>query len=115
MQEIIAGTILGGGALLAIGTIYKIGQAALDEDFGTTEFPALFRDDLITSHIESRGHYCTACGCRTWRRDFQVDHIVALVNGGRTSRANARVICRWCNARKGGRNDTMDYFWGRSA
>lgn len=115
MQEVIAGTVLGASVMLGVGIIYKVAQAALDEDFGTTEFPAWFRDELISSHIESHGHYCTSCGCRTRRRDFQVDHIVALVNGGRTSRANARVICRGCNASKGGRNDTMDYFWGRSA
>jgi 5-methylcytosine-specific restriction endonuclease McrA len=86
-----------------------------DEDYGTIEFPRSVRRELIDDHIERHGRYCTKCSTRVRRCDLQVDHIVALINNGRTSRANARVICRWCNASKGGRNDVLDYFLGRCA
>jgi len=45
--------------------------------------------------------------------DLTVDHIVCLWNGGRTSRANAVVLCRWCNSSKGARNTFLDFLRGR--
>jgi hypothetical protein len=46
---------------------------------------------------------CTACGhALTWE-NFTIDHTVAHVRGGRTQIANAALMCRGCNSRKGAR------------
>ncbi len=46
---------------------------------------------------------CTRCDeLLTWN-DFTVDHIVPHGRGGRTSVANAALMCRTCNSRKGAR------------
>jgi 5-methylcytosine-specific restriction endonuclease McrA len=39
--------------------------------------------------------------------------VVAVANGGMTSRANARVLCFPCNSSKGARNTLLDYLFGR--
>jgi hypothetical protein len=40
--------------------------------------------------------------CRTTER-LEIDHIVALANGGANDDSNLQVLCRVCNARKGAR------------
>lgn len=106
---------LGGLGLIALGIVgYKVAQAVTDEDFGTVEFPARFRRELIAAHIARDGRRCPRCRRHVRRRDLAVDHVVALANGGRTSRANARVLCRACNSRKGARQTFTDYIAGRS-
>lgn len=89
-------------------------QAAFDEDFGEGEFPQWFRDEIRDEHIASTGSRCPRCAQRVQYADLTVDHIVALANGGLTSRANAEVMCRRCNSRKGARNSLFDYARGRS-
>lgn len=106
--------LLAAGGVAAV-VLAKLAQAAFDETFDSIEFPRRTRHELIDAHVERHGAHCKSCNTRTARADLQVDHIVALKNGGRTSRANARVICRWCNARKGGRNRLADYLRGRTA
>jgi len=34
-------------------------------------------------------------------RTTQLDHVTPIAAGGKTTRANARALCRSCNARKG--------------
>ena len=99
----------------AIGVLVfmKAGQALSDEEFNSIEFPAGFRRRFIDAHVERRGTRCLACRRRVPRRRLTVDHIVALANGGRTSRANAQVRCRPCNSSKGARNTPVDYVRGR--
>lgn len=93
---------------------YKGLQAALDEDFGEGEFPQWFRDEMREDHIASYGSLCPRCEKRVQYQDLTIDHIVALINGGLTSRANAEIMCRRCNSRKGARNSIFDYARGRS-
>src|SRR5579862_1066810 len=88
-----------GGALTkllgyaALGFLaYKGLQAALDEDFGEGEFPQWFRDEMREAHIASYGSRCPCCEKRVQYQDLTIDHIVALINGGLTSRANAEIM-----------------------
>ena len=106
------GRILGYAALGFFA--YKGLQAALDEDFGEGEFPQWFRDEMREDHIASYGSRCPRCSKRVRYNDLTIDHVVALRNGGLTSRANAEIMCRRCNSRKGARNSTFDYARGRS-
>lgn len=108
LGQLVAGAIVG---VVALKTV----QALFDEDFGDGEFPAWFRAELRDEHIAWNGHTCPDCGRRVRYRDLTVDHIVALRNGGRTSRANAAILCRRCNSRKNDRNSIFDYLAGRSA
>jgi hypothetical protein len=106
------------GALLAIGgavATYKVGQAIFDEDFGTVEFPLWFRRQKIKAHVAIHGWYCPKCKRSVRRGSLTVDHIVALQNGGHTSRLNAQVICGPCNSSKGARNVPLDFLRGRSS
>ena len=104
--------ILGYGTLGFIA--YKGLQAALDEDFGEGEFPQWFRDEMREDHIAAHGFRCPRCEMRVQYMDLTIDHIVAFRNGGLTSRANAEIMCRRCNSRKGARNSIFDYARGRS-
>ncbi len=106
------------GTLLAVGgavATYKVGQAIFDEDFGTVEFPPWFRREKIKAHVAIHGWYCPKCKRSVRRGSLTVDHIVALRNGGHTSRLNAQVICGPCNSSKGARNVPLDYLRGRSS
>ena len=99
----------------AIGVLtYKGLQALFDEDFGGGEYPRWFRDEVREEHVAGYGYRCRKCGERVRFDDLTVDHVVSLKNGGRTSRANADVICLSCNCQKGARNSLLDYIRGRS-
>ncbi len=93
---------------------YKALQAIFDEDFGRGEFPRGFRDEMRQQHIAQHGCRCPQCRRRVRYSDLTVDHIVSMKNGGRTSRANAEVLCRPCNSQKGARNNFIDHIRGRS-
>jgi len=111
----LASFLLKGAAVAGAGILaYKGLQAILDEDFETTEFPAWFRRELIEDHIARYGSWCPWRGHWVHPEDLTVDHIVALVNGGRTSRANAQVLCGDCNSAKGARNSLFDFLRGRA-
>ena len=101
--------LLGLGAFAAI----KVIEVLLDEEFVGIEFPAAFRRRLIDQHLRMYGPRCHGCRRRVARRHLTVDHIIALKNGGRTSRANAQVRCRSCNSSKGARNGLRDHLRGR--
>ncbi|QTH24592.1 HNH endonuclease [Rhizorhabdus wittichii] len=47
------------------------------------------------------GYRCKACGSRS---NLQVDHIVALANGGEDHDDNLQTLCGPCNASKGARD-----------
>lgn len=111
---------LGGSLLKLLGVVtgcvvvYKGLQAIFDEDFGGGEFPQAFREELRQQHIAQHGSRCPQCSKRVRYGDLTVDHIVSMKNGGRTSRANAEVLCRPCNSQKGARNNMIDHIRGRS-
>jgi hypothetical protein len=106
---------LGKLALLGVGIFgfAKLVEILVDEEFEGIEFPASFRRQFIDAHVEMHGTRCLGCHRRVPRRHLTVDHIVALANGGRTSRANAQVRCVPCNSSKGARNSPVDFLRGR--
>ncbi|MEQ9319786.1 MAG: HNH endonuclease signature motif containing protein [Polyangiaceae bacterium] len=101
-------------AVVGVGVLaFKVVQAATDEVFDSVEFPASFRHDLIDDHVAAHGTWCPACDDLVNFDELSVDHIVALRNGGLTSRSNAAVMCRSCNSMKGAHNSPFDYVRGR--
>lgn len=111
-----------GAALLKLGVAaavgvaaYKVGQAIVDEDFGTRHYPEWFRRERIGEHLTSHGSYCPSCQRRVRIAELTMDHIVPWAAGGLTSRQNARVICGSCNSSKQDRAGFLDYVRGRSA
>lgn len=50
--------------------------------------------------FKADGYACVECGTD---ENLQVDHIVALANGGGDERENLRTLCQSCNSRKGAR------------
>jgi hypothetical protein len=44
-----------------------------------------------------RDHVCAGCGCC---RGYEVDHVVAIADGGSTAYENLQLLCRECHARK---------------
>ncbi|MGP5219488.1 HNH endonuclease [Arthrobacter rhombi] len=66
----------------------------------------------IVREVRARDAHLTHCPlCRTgldWLygkrpNSAEVDHIVPWAQGGEDSAANARIICRLCNQRRGGK------------
>ena len=50
--------------------------------------------------VKSRAHdCCEICGVRV-RYGGQVDHTIALINGGQNRETNLRFLCRNCHAKK---------------
>lgn len=56
------------------------------------------------------GHTCVECGAPVSGSEAHVDHIIAHANGGETVPANAQLLCRDCNLRKGSRNGRRPTF-----
>ena len=46
---------------------------------------------------EKCNHRCAYCGCELEYKDMQVDHLIALENGGKDSLENYMPSCRQCN------------------
>ena len=46
---------------------------------------------------EKCNHRCAYCGCELAYKDMQVDHLIALENGGKDSLENYMPSCRQCN------------------
>ena len=50
--------------------------------------------------IYERDHYrCRKCGRRT--QDLEIDHIIPIAKGGKTTYNNLQTLCHECNAKKG--------------
>lgn len=48
--------------------------------------------------VWSRDPYCASCRSMTAYPDgFQLDHVIALVNGGEDSEENCQVLCHTCH------------------
>jgi hypothetical protein len=58
------------------------------------------RDALMQALIERDGAKCKHCRSTN---DLTVDHIVAVVKGGKNLISNMQILCRSCNSRKGAR------------
>lgn len=56
------------------------------------------RDILMQTLIDRDGAVCRHCGTT---KNLSVDHIVAIVNGGRNVLSNLQILCRSCNSKKG--------------
>ncbi|MGE7665824.1 HNH endonuclease [Ureibacillus composti] len=63
----------------------------------------------------TQGYECKACGCevhdeygigRNSPTKAQLDHIVALANGGSNDNSNFQILCRKCNLRKSKMDDS---------
>ena len=55
--------------------------------------------------IYERDHYrCRNCGRKT--NDLEIDHIIPIAKGGKTTFENLQTLCHRCNVRKG---SSMDY------
>lgn len=61
------------------------------------------RDGAFEKSRDSEGFYqCAICGLRSRNRiSFQVDHIVAMDNGGLSITENLQILCKSCNGKKG--------------
>lgn len=54
----------------------------------------------VSAEAIRRQPWCSECGSRD---DLTGDHLIPVSVGGRDTLANARVLCRSCNARRGAR------------
>ena len=59
--------------------------------------------------IQNQGYRCSAPGCRKRigkkaKRDYHLDHIIAIAAGGLHDDANLQVLCVKCNLQKGAKN-----------
>ena len=62
----------------------------------------MLRDSTFEKYTDSEGnYYCACCGFKDRNRSpFQVDHIIAMNNGGKSVVENLQILCRSCNSRK---------------
>ena len=62
----------------------------------------MLRDSTFEKYTDSEGnYYCACCGFKDRTRSpFQVDHIIAMNNGGKSVVENLQILCRSCNDRK---------------
>ena len=60
------------------------------------------RNDAFSKSIDENGFYtCACCGKKYWSRvNLQVDHIIAMNNGGKSVPENLQILCKSCNAKK---------------
>lgn len=56
--------------------------------------------ERIRKQQRNRCAYYSDCGQSFKRRDFQIDHIVAVANGGSSWPNNIQLLCAQCNRRK---------------
>lgn len=63
----------------------------------------------------SRDPHCAACGRLVAMHEFELDHVVALVNGGADAESNCQVLCTGpdgCHGRKTARDLGRGYYTG---
>ena len=75
--------------------LHKIGEIYPD-------YEKHLRDETFKKHTDKDGNYhCACCGFTDKTRvPFQVDHIVAMNNGGKSVVENLQILCRSCNGEK---------------
>jgi len=56
---------------------------------------------LLRSLILDSGGKCAWCDAGLVKQEFEIDHVLALVQGGANTYANLAVTCVTCNRRKG--------------
>lgn len=61
------------------------------------------RDQVFEKYKDENGNYhCARCGVADKSRVyFQVDHIIPMNNGGKSTVENLQILCRQCNGTKG--------------
>ena len=66
------------------------------------DYEKYLRDETFKKYTDEVGNYrCACCGFTDRSRvPFQVDHIIAMNNGGKSVVENLQILCRSCNARK---------------
>lgn len=77
-------------------TLYEIGRINPKKE-------KQLREDVFIKAMDSFGLYECAC-CHMKSKDkivFQVDHIVAMNKGGKSTLENLQILCRKCNGEKG--------------
>ena len=61
---------------------------------------ALHNSKMRAYYLEKFNHKCVKCG-DTER--LELDHIIAITEGGDNSESNIQVLCKICNVKKGGK------------
>lgn len=61
----------------------------------------IITDQLLRETILESNGKCAWCDRNLVHQDFEIDHIVALVNGGNNLSENLALTCISCNRRKG--------------
>ena len=56
------------------------------------------RDKILRILISRYGRVCWYCGVQG--KEFQIDHIIAIANGGYDDILNFALVCRYCNGTK---------------
>lgn len=61
------------------------------------------REKIYNKNKENEGiYYCNQCGKRSKKKAmFEIDHIVPMAKGGKTTLENLQLLCRKCNRIKG--------------
>ena len=77
-------------------SLYEIGQIAPD-------YEKELREKIFQKALTADGMYiCACCGKKYSNRlQLQVDHIIPLNRGGKTTLDNLQILCRSCNSKKG--------------
>ena len=55
------------------------------------------------SIYERDGNRCRKCGKSGWHHDLEIDHIIPISKGGKSTYENLQTLCRECNLEKGSR------------
>ena len=67
--------------------------------------------DIGSKLLKLQRNMCACCGVDISKK-YELDHIVALINGGRHADDNLQATCPDCNRRKGAK-DPIDFMQSR--
>jgi hypothetical protein len=59
---------------------------------------------------KTRKHYCEGCHKKVESKDFEIDHILALANGGNNELCNLQILCKGCHRIKTKDEQEQGYF-----
>lgn len=68
------------------------------EYYRTRQEYSNMRDALLQALADRDGMICKHCGTT---QNLSIDHIVAVINGGKNVLSNLQILCRSCNSKKG--------------